>query len=186
MDIATVKAIGNMQNTFMFYVNIDIPTLADKSANKLEFVIRSTTVPEYRQGKNLMRFLNRQYNLPAGKEHDGEWSVTALLPEDMSTFNILVDWFKSIDGKTGRTVTDIKGSATVKLLGLDKTKVNKIFYIKGIFLMKIPAIDGLDMSQAEGHVSTELQFAYDEIEYDSTSLTDTTIVDTGVSSSLTK
>ena len=168
MDIAKVKSFDNMQNTFMFYVQIPNSVWG---LDTLEFFVRSTTIPEYRLNKDVIRYMNLQTTQAGGKVHDSEWSVTAILPESFETYNALVRWFNAVSGFEGMASSfAIKSTAYIKLLGLDKTKVNKRMKIYGIYPLKIPSLDGLDMSQTEGHISLDIQFAFDYIDYDEENL----------------
>jgi hypothetical protein len=165
MSLQKLKGLGMMQNTFMFHISI--PMIPKLGINNLQFLIRSTSIPAYNRNKNLIRYLNKQYTLPGGKEADGEWTYTSLVTEDLSDHNKIVKWFYSVDEfAVGTQVDEIKADAYVKLLGLNEDVVTHRFKVKGIYPLIIPEIGELNQENADGFIQPDYNFAYDEIDYD--------------------
>lgn len=164
MSIQRLKNLGMMQNNFMFHVSI--PIIPKLGVNNLEFTIRSTTIPAYTRNKNLIRYMDRQYTIPGGKEHDATWSISNLAVEGLEDWKKIVKWFFSINEfAVGVGVEEIKADAYVKLLGLNETVVTHRFKLKGIYPLNIPETGELNQENAEGMISHDFELAYDEIDY---------------------
>jgi hypothetical protein len=167
MSLQKLKAIGMFQNTFMFHVSI--PVIPMLGINNLQFTIRSTTIPGYNRNKNLIRYLNRQYTLPGGREAEGEVSFTSLIAESFDDYNKIAKWFYNVDTySVGTGVLDIKADAYVKLLGLNETVVTHRFQLKGLYPLNIPEIGDLNQENTDGFINNDWTLAYDEIDYDET------------------
>lgn len=166
IDVQNLKSVGMMQNNYMFHVNI--PMIPFIGANNLEFLVRSTTIPGVDLMKDNIRFLDEQYNLPAARViSDPTWTVTVLMDETHTLLDQIVKWYYAIpENSFGPNVQSIKTDAYIKLLGLDKDNVNKRVKLLGLFILDIPDIAGLSQTGTKGHVSLNLKFAFDDVDWD--------------------
>ena len=165
MPIQKLKNLGMFQNTFMFHISI--PMIPKLGINNLQFTIRSTTIPAYNRNKNLIRYLNRQYTLSGGSEHDAEWTFNNLVTENFDDYNKIVKWFYAVDTySVGIQVDEIKADAYVKLLGLNESVVTHRFKLLGVYPLNIPEVGELNQENADGFIQTDHNFAFDSIDYD--------------------
>lgn len=165
MDISKLKAIGQMQNTFMWHVNI--PMIPYVGVNNFEFLIRSTTIPGKTRNKTIMRYLGEQFNLPGAVEHDGEWTADVVMSEIHELFDILLQWNDLVPVYAhGREVNTIKTDVQIKLISHNKTVINKRFLMKGVYPGGYPEIPDLNQDNTEGFVIPSYVFHYDDLDYD--------------------
>lgn len=164
MDINKLKAIGQLQATYMWHVTI--PVIPFVGINNLEFQIRTTTIPGKTRSKNVIRYLGQQYTLPGAVEWDGEWSATIIMSEIHEVFDKMILWNNAIDRVGGVAIESIKTSAYIRLLGLNKTVINKRFILTGLYPLSYPEIGDLDQSGVDGHITFDQVLAYDDIDFD--------------------
>jgi len=168
MDVTQLKAIGNIQNKYLFHVNIPTMPLG-VGVNNFEFLARTTTIPGKERKADIIRYMGGQYSLPHIKINPGtsEWTINILMDETHTVYDKLMKWFYAVEANSnGVAVQTIKTDAFVKLLGLDSSYTNKRFKVLGIFPTKIGDIAGLDQSATDGHVTFDITFSYDTLDFD--------------------
>ena len=167
IDISRLKSIGMLQNPYMW--SVSIPTIPFVGANNVEFLVRTTKVPGKTIGADIVRFLGRQYSLPAAIQNADQsiWSFTLVMDETHTVLDQLVTWFFSIPKNSFKTqVASIKTDAYITLMGLDKDNVTKRFKLLGIFPTKIPDLESLNQTTATGHIELGFTFSFDDVDFD--------------------
>lgn len=164
-DIRNLKNVGMIQNNFMWQVSI--PIIPYLGVNNLLFQMRSTTIPGKTINHSLVRYLNQQYTLPAGVEFEPEWTASVFLSETHQLYNLLLKWASLVPEMSyGLNVNTIKTDANIKLLSLNRNIINKRFKLTGIYPGAYPEIPDLNMENAEGLITLDYVFKFDDIDYD--------------------
>jgi len=167
IDISRLKAIGMLQNLYMW--TVAIPNIPFVGSNNVEFLVRTTKIPGKTLLNDVIRFLGKQYSLPAAIENadQSSWTFTLVMDETHTVLDNIVTWFYSIPKNSLRQqVASIKTDAYITLNGLDKDNVNKKFKILGIFPTKIPDLDQLNQATTSGHIDLSFSFSFDDVDFD--------------------
>jgi hypothetical protein len=160
-----LKATGMMQTNFMWLV--DIPYIPYVGANNFKILARMTSVPQIRVNQSIVRILDDQYSLPAGKQHDAIWNVEMFVEEGHKLFDQMILWnyYRKLYS-TGSMINTVKVDVPIGFKALNNKVISKRMKLIGVMPLGYPEIQGLDQNSAEGILRVNQQFSFDDIDED--------------------
>ena len=169
INIDNVRALNNLQLASMYVIYIpDFYGEGDDTNLKFTITAREANIPGKTKTGIAFRFLNKQIILPGGTEYDGEWAVTMVLNEGHEVYDEINKWVYDVD--TSPLLRTVKKDAYIFLLKTDGNTINKAFKLIGLFPKTKLPVEALSQEGTDTHVTYEITFAYDDIDYDEDNL----------------
>jgi hypothetical protein len=162
MNVSNIKKFSNLQTNFMFHCYTQPIAGVFTAATDFTILARETSILAKTRDTINWRKNGRQTSLPFSISHDGEWVVTVNLDESAATYMDFCNWFYKVD-QMKVNGTDYKSNAVIQLLNLDSSVTNTAFALIGIYPKTVPAVEGLNQENTEGHITFEMTFAVDDV-----------------------
>ena len=156
-----LKAFGQIQRQGFFTVTIPIIPFQGP-AQEIEFLIRTTSIPEEKRETTLVRTLIGDLMHPDRSVPPHDWKVTAFLAEADTMFHRLLGWYRLLDVNP---LASMKTTAYIDLISLDVPRVNRQFTLFGVFPKNIPGVEQLQYDEPSGMVKMTVNFSIDGIQY---------------------
>jgi len=162
-DIKSQLTYGGARQTLF---SVAINNKVDRKANeKMQFMVRASSIPESRLGNIAVPYFGRKINL-AGDRVFPEWSVTVINDEDFLIRDAMETWsstINSLEGNLRQTRTsspnEYKSNATVTQYGKTGDVIREYFF-DGIYPADISPID-LDWEATDRIEEFRVTFMYD-------------------------
>jgi hypothetical protein len=159
-SIEPLKAMGMIQNSFMFKVSIGyIPFLGP--GIDITYLASATSIPEIKTGSTLIKNqMGQDYMVPGRKEYPHDWSLTLYMLELDTIFRRMYQWYNLIDTVD---LSLLKTTVNLQLISLNKKIITKLVILLGCYPSNYPGIAGLQYNNGTGVITGNFTFNFDEI-----------------------